>query len=150
LKVKLSNKKTIGSEYLKRGLGKMRGVLVGEFSSIYCCNMSEERFTQLLVQDPGKMATFEQMVDRLSNKTHLDRELLRKYSEQAVGDWEIMEETDVEALDQLSPPAKKEELNKILDYFNVYLGPLIPDRRRINQSIDIALRYFRKMFNCPE
>lgn len=110
----------------------------------------EEKMTRFIAEDASRLTNFEHMVDRLCTKTHLDRELLRTYSAQALMDWEAMEDLTVEKLMTMNPVVVKEEINKIVDFFQYYITPVIPDRRKINQSIDIAVRYMQRMFNVVE
>jgi hypothetical protein len=108
--------------------------------------MNDEELTRFIALKPERLQIYENMVDRLCSKTHIDRELLRRYTQQCLTDWEVIEEQHVEDLFDMQPILKEEELNKILDLLTVYIDPVCPDRRRMNESINLALKFYKQMF----
>jgi hypothetical protein len=112
--------------------------------------VDDEEIDRFIAEDPTRLGLFEKMVDRICSKTRIDRELLRKYSEQAIGDWEAIEDLDAHKIMSMNSFKRKEEINKIMDYFQIYITPIMQNRNRVNQTIDIATRYYQKMFNCEE
>lgn len=112
--------------------------------------VNDEEIDRFICEDPARLSLFERMVERIFSKTRIDKELVRKYSEQAIGDWEAIEDTDAHNILNMTEFKRKEEINKIMDYFQFYITPIMQDRHRVNQTIDIAMKFYQKIFNCDE
>ena len=90
---------------------------------------------------------FERMLQSISAKTRTSPELIRKYTQRAMDEWEKDTGLNVLNLFVKTRAMRSREILKILDHFRDHLRPIVFSKRKLDEAINIAYTSLENMYH---
>lgn len=90
---------------------------------------------------------FEEMVEKISNEGGISVELTRKFTKDAMHEWENQRHKDVLTLFTAQPQTLHVEIAKMLENLRDKLRPVIISKKRIDKAIEIAGSCLENMYH---
>ena len=86
------------------------------------------------------------MLQEISSQAAISPELVRKYTTQALKEWEDDTGEDVLRLFSTTPTKRSWEIQKMLDHFRDHLRPIVFSKKKLDRVMDIAADSFENMY----
>jgi DNA repair ATPase RecN len=97
-----------------------------------------------------RISVFEEMINKVSKKTHLTRSTISNVGEIALQSWEDNENQDPARLLFSSKENRLREISKMISEFKKQITPIIKSPEKIGESLDIFQDTLKKMFELQE
>ncbi|MHA1777766.1 MAG: hypothetical protein DRO88_08175 [Promethearchaeia archaeon] len=90
---------------------------------------------------------FEKMVKKISAEGGISVELTRKFTKEAMHEWEQQQHQDVLTLFTAQPQTLNFEISKMLENLRDKLRPVIISKKRIDRAVEIAANCLENMYH---
>lgn len=99
--------------------------------------------------EPTKIDPYilDEMAEKIASQAHLSPNIVKKYGEEAILNWEKATGLSISCLMKMSSLDRTAYVNKIIETLRCSLQPLVPSLKTLNKSMCIASVSMELMLN---